>query len=156
MLKDSAELWCKCFFTTLEGYDTINNPPRMGFKKAYACTELVMVVRTLMEKRTEWNMETPVAQIDLARAYGSISHVAILRAMRHRSVPDVSALAYISETRRARMAFGHAEWSTARVQAGFGIRQGCSVAPVVFRSIRVGCMQELHDSITRIAWADDT
>lgn len=43
--KASAELLSACFFTILEGYDTISSPVHMGFKKTDPCAELVMVVR---------------------------------------------------------------------------------------------------------------
>lgn len=45
--------------------------------------------------------------MDFARAYDSILHMAILRAMRRRSVPEPLGTAYIQKTRRAIMAFEH-------------------------------------------------
>lgn len=45
-------------------------------------------------------METHVAQINFARAYDSVHHTTVLKAMRRRGVPEPLAMAYIGEMRR--------------------------------------------------------
>lgn len=108
--------------------------------------------------------------MDYARAYDSILHSAILASMRRRNVPEVLALAYLREARRACMTFDHADWSTRPVCAGVGLRQGCSAAPMLFRWVLADCMADFRgrwirqghgaclDTVTvsHVAWADDT
>lgn len=122
VFKASAKLWSRCFFGALQQYDTVPNNAHMGFKKSYACAELVLVVRLLLSKTAEWELETHLAQVDFARAYDSIWHTAILVAMRRGGVPEPLAMAYIREARRACMQFEHADWSTQPVRAGIGLR----------------------------------
>lgn len=68
-----------------------------------------------------------MAQVDCARAYDSNFHVTM---MRRSGVPNSLAFVYIRESRRAKMSFDHAGWST--MPASAGSRQGCSVAPMLF------------------------
>lgn len=88
-----AKFGAKCFFMVPEGCGTIPKAAHMDFKKTGAWTDLVTVVRMLLEKRAAWGLGAHVAQVDFAQAYDSILHVAIRRAMHRRSVPDASAMA---------------------------------------------------------------
>lgn len=164
-----AILWSRCCFTVLTGHDLVPDASQMGFE-TYACAELMMVVRMRLDNRAHWGLDPHVAQVDFARAYDSILYVAILRALRRRCAPEAFALASIREMRRASMAFEHCDWSTPPVTAGVGLRQGCSVAPMVFRWILPECMSELQETwvgaghglsldtvvVAHVALADDT
>lgn len=56
----------------------------------YACAALVQVVRLLLSKRVEWDLEAHVAHGDFAVA-----------SMSRRGVPEPAAMAYLREDRRA-------------------------------------------------------
>lgn len=63
-----------------------------------------------------------------------------------RRFPALSVIAsYIREVRSAEIVFSHGVWSIRPVRPTIGLRQGCSVSPVVFRWVLSG----LHDS-----WAE--
>lgn len=61
VLKASVKLWSRCCYGEFEKYDVLPNTAHLGFKKTYACAELVQVVRMLLllSKRAEWGLQTP-------------------------------------------------------------------------------------------------
>lgn len=142
----------------------------MGFKRGVQCAELVATTRLIVEKATEWSTKLIVRHIDFARAYGSVSHVSVIRSMRRRGVPEAVIDSYIQEMRETTLEFGHGAWCTKGVAAIAGLRQGCDLSPMVFRWILEDSMAMLRPSweergfgidlgdrspLTYLCWADD-
>lgn len=92
-LKARSELRSRCCVQRPRDIRYFPEFSSYGAQENRCMRRLVSVVRLLFEKRAEAGLETHVAQVGFARAYDSILHVAILRAMRRRSVWDTLALA---------------------------------------------------------------
>lgn len=81
-------------------YDVQRNEAHLDFAPGCACIELV-TTRLVLERRREWKMTRCLDQVYFARAYDSVPHTAIWRAMKKRNIPTPLALAYLREARRA-------------------------------------------------------
>lgn len=143
VLPGSAKLWSRCMLGELEKYDTPDDPSHLGFKKGRSCAQLVSIMRLLLEKRMGWVMSTYVAQ---TRAYDSVRHWAILNAGLRRGARVAIALAYIREARCAHMMMHYGAWQAHPIKAGFGLRQGCSAAPMLLRWGLQDCTAALQES----------
>lgn len=63
---------------------------RTSRRRGYQCVEVITVMRSVVERATEWATPVCVAQMDFARAYDSVRHGAGTRAMARRQVPRVA------------------------------------------------------------------
>lgn len=110
------------------------------------------------------------AQVDFARAYDSVLHSAVVRAMLRRGVPPPIGAAYVCDMRGTELVFQRAKLQTQGIRPTVGLRQGCSLSPLVFRWVMedlvaearrewnaAGCGFQMDDELLHIlAWADDT
>lgn len=101
----------------------------MGFSRGYQCAEVIALVRDLVERCTEWVTPLCVSQMDIARAYESIKHGAVIRAMERRDVPRPVIAAYLRELRSARNFSRHSGWAAEGIAPSIGLTHGCSVSP---------------------------
>lgn len=91
----------KVVFGQLQGHggahtaDGIPDPAIMGFRRGSQCAEVVSLLRGVVEKSTVWSQPVCVAQLDFARAYDSVKHLAVARSMSKRGIPAPIAAAYL-------------------------------------------------------------
>lgn len=149
ILQADAKIRSKLTLRQTEAHDGRNCPDarpaaaQMGFRRGYQCAEVIAIVRDLLERCTEWDTPLCVSQMDFARAYDSIKHAALIRAMERRDVPRPVIAAYLRELRSARMVFRHSGWATEGIAPSVGLRQGCSVSPMIFR----WTMEEVFEAV---------
>lgn len=62
------------------------DPTQLGSRTTSQCSELVAVLRSTVEKATDWGRPLYVCQLDFTRAYDWIAHTAIEQAMPTRGV----------------------------------------------------------------------
>ena len=60
--------------------ETAKTPEEMGFRKGYACGDLIHCLRMVSEKSIEWGESVWVASIDLEKAFDKIIHDAVFPA----------------------------------------------------------------------------
>ena len=60
-----------------------------GFRKGRSCLDMVFTVRQLMGKTIEHRTKLFLLFVDLKKAYDSVLHAALWRALRKLGVPDV-------------------------------------------------------------------
>lgn len=96
---------------------------RVGVPEGVQCADLISATRLLVERALEWQIPHFFAQVDFAKAYGSVMHSAIWRCMRCRGVPEVLVKSYLREIRATKMCFQHSSWSTAPAWPVVGLRQ---------------------------------
>lgn len=84
----------------------------LGFRKSDQCAELVHILRGPVEKSTDWSTPLFIAQVDFARAYDSVLHSAVIRAMTRRGIPPPVLAAYVRDTGGTELVFEHGGWRT--------------------------------------------
>ena len=103
-----------------------------GFRKGRSCTDHIFSVTQLVEKCYEHRTPACLIFIDLRKAYDSVSRAALWRGLEIMGVPP-SLVQLISSfhsgmTAKVRVGSSH----TGSIPVNNGLRQGCSMAPVLF------------------------
>lgn len=108
---------CEACDSAIDGSGT---PDRaiMGFRKEYQCAELVHVPRGITEKAAEWGTPRFFSQVDFGRAYDSVLHSAVVRAMLRRGVPPPILGAYVRDMRGTELVFQHDGWAFDAITPG--------------------------------------
>lgn len=104
------------------------------------------------------------------KAYGSVLHTGVWRSVRRRGVPEVLVTSYFREILGTTLCLQHGSCSTEPMQPVVGLRQGCSLSPIVFRWVLSDIMETLQRRwrdrgcglsvaecrLLYVAWADHT
>ena len=103
-----------------------------GFRKGRSCTDMIFMVRQLVEKSWEHRAKLFVTYVDLKKAYDSVPRSALWVILGKFGVPE--------STIQLIRSFHHGMQATIRLDGNFldpfevenGLRQGCCMAPVLF------------------------
>ena len=103
-----------------------------GFRRGRSCTDQIFSVGQLIEKFYEHRTKGFLVFIDLRKAYDSVSRGALWRGLQVLGVPPslVQLLASFHTDMSVQVRVGNAH--TERIAVNNGLRQGCSMAPVLF------------------------
>lgn len=111
-----------------------------------------------------------VSQVDFSQVCDSVRHGAVQRSMLRRGVAPPIVAAYLRNMRGNELVFVHDGWRTRPIHPSIGLRQGCSLSPVVFRWVMEDTIDAAREEwsrlglgvsfgehvLTCLAWADDT
>ncbi len=103
-----------------------------GFRKSRSTTDMVFVLRQLMEKSREQNKDLYVAFIDLSKAFDTINRELLWKNLSKLGVPPkfLSILRQMHDGMQARVLTG--ELQSESFEVNVGVKQGCVLAPVLF------------------------
>lgn len=108
----------------------------MGFRKSGPCVRLAHVLRVVVETPTDRRTLLFVARLVFACTYDSVLHSAVICDMARRSVPEPFATAtYVRDMRNSEVVFEHGGWRKKGIYPTVGLRQGCSVSPLLLRRV---------------------
>lgn len=68
-----------------------------GFRKAHPWSEVISVVRALLERSLEWSQNVLACQVNFVRVYDCVTHEAIFACMRRRGVSDIVSVAHLCD-----------------------------------------------------------
>ena len=102
-----------------------------GFRPGQGCTDMIFVVRQIIEKCKEHQVEGFLFFVDLRKAYDSVPRSALWAVLCKLGVPDI--LVRILESFHANMSADIivVESSVAGIPVCNGLQQGCTMASVV-------------------------
>ena len=106
--------------------------PQCGFRQGRSCTDQIFSVNQLIEKIYEHRAQGFLVFIDLRKAYDSVSREALWRGLQVLGVPPglVRLIASFHTGMSAKVRVGSSH--TDEIPVNNGLRQGCSIAPVLF------------------------
>ena len=107
--------------------ETLLPDSQCGFRRGRSCSDMIFSVRQLVEKSLEHDTKGYMVFIDLRKAYDSVPRECMWRVLACAGVPD-TLLAVIKSFHTIRTSQGH----TQPININNGLRQGCSMAPVLF------------------------
>lgn len=115
-----------------------------GFRRGRGCTDMIFAVRQAVEKTYEHRCKAYISFIDLRKAYDSVPRAALWMVLERLGVPP--SLITIIRSFHTDMA------ATIRVNATTlepfavqnGLRQGCTMAPVLFNLYMAAVMEVWH------------
>lgn len=103
-----------------------------GFRRGRSCTDQIFSVSQHIEKLYEHRTSGCLVFIDLRKAYDSVSREALWRALEVLGVPPslIKTIASFHSDMSAKVRVGGSH--TNKISVNNGLRQGCSMAPVLF------------------------
>ena len=101
-----------------------------GFRKGRGCSDMLFVLRQLMEKSVEHRTKQFSIVVDLKKVYDSVPRAALWRGLQKLGVPDgiVQFVRSFHKGMKARI------WEPLeeKISVDNGLRQGCTMAPSLF------------------------
>jgi hypothetical protein len=124
---------------SLEQHQSVN---QAGFRRKYSTTDHLFSIQQLMEKCSEHQMNLYLGFIDFEKAFDSIEHPFLWRALKKHGVDNkyirIMKKIYDNSTSTIEM-----EEKSRKFKIGRGIKQGCCLSPKQFN----GALQEVFDSL---------
>ena len=115
-----------------------------GFRPGFSCEDHLFTITILAEKSNEFNIPLWVAAIDFSKAFDSISHCSIFRALHEQGVPtaylDVMARLYEEQHAHVRGETQSRDFSITK-----GTKQGDLVSPFIFNAVLEEVMRKVKD-----------
>ena len=103
-----------------------------GFRKGRGCSDMIFVVRQLVEKASEHRSKLFLLFVDLRKAYDSVPRAAMWRALEKLGIPKyiINIIRSFHDGMTARMRVNGE--LTEEFPVENGLRQGCTLAPTLF------------------------
>lgn len=121
-----------------------------GFRREFQAAELQLLIRSIMDKRLEWNLPFFVAKLDIAKAFDSVSWDAICWLFERRNLPAALRAAYWRMHVGRELVFRTGDGMISfPLEPRRGMAQGAPESPLVFAAL----MEELLDVASAILTA---
>ncbi len=122
-----------------------------GFRKNRSCTDMSFVVRQITEKCYEHRRKAYLVFVDLRKAYDSVPRAALWIVLRKLGVPEnlVQLIESFHADMSARVLVDGVGLDD--IEVNNGLRQGCSMAPVLFNLYACALMERWLDRLGECA-----
>ncbi|XP_046683273.1 uncharacterized protein LOC124369322 [Homalodisca vitripennis] len=166
----AGKLLCSLLADRLSRWASDNNlisGAQKGFTPAEGCLEHNFILQELLDDARRRGSELCVAWFDLANAFGSVPHSALLAALRSAGLSQ-DQLRFIEDLYQgSSTSIRHSRGSTDPIAFGAGVRQGCPLSPILFNLVMeylirpLTALEDQHGavlhgtSVSVLAYADD-
>ncbi|XP_075163054.1 uncharacterized protein LOC142235681 [Haematobia irritans] len=117
-----------------------------GFRARRSCVDHVNTIRIIVEQSVEWRSPLYLSFIDFTKAFDTIRHEALLKALECKRVPKkiirLIASLYDGATCRIR----HEQQLSHQITVEIGVRQGCVLSPLLFNILLDVIMSRVSQS----------
>ena len=118
-----------------------------GFRKERSCTDMIFVIRQLVEKSWEHKSKSFFTFVDLKKAYDSVPRKGMWLALKKLGVPEkaVNLIEAFHSNMKAKIRMDGELLEDIRVENG--LRQGCCMAPVLFNLYTTLAIERWQDRV---------
>ena len=106
-------------------------PEQAAYRRGYSTMDYIHAVAQVLEKTTEYNIPPYMAFVDYEKAFDSIQHRAVFKALRKHGVEE-KCINIIKETYTEGTIQVRTENLSGKIKIMKGIRQGDTLSPVLF------------------------
>ena len=115
-----------------EALDTHLREEQHGFRTGRSCSDLIFVLRTLVEESKEWNNNLYLLFIDFENAFDSVDRECLWRVLKYYGVPEKLVSMIISLYEETECCVKTENGTTRFFKIMSGVRQGCVLSPFLF------------------------
>ena len=134
-----AKIWDK----RLRVYVDIN-PRQKAFVPLDGCFENVNILKYAIKQQRKTKRELNVVLLDLAKAFDTVTHMTIIKALRRQKVPEEVVSVVMDLYSEAFTTFKTKEGSTGRIDLLAGVKQGCPLSPLLFNIVMNELIEEIQ------------
>ncbi len=117
-----------------------------GFRKGYSTIDHIFTLNQLIEKAKEYNMQINLLFIDFHKAFDSVSHMYIWRALKNQGIPD-KLIRIIKNIYEESKAYIKMDRTGEVFNIKRGVRQGDPLSPNMFNSV-------LEEIVRNLKWEE--
>ena len=119
-----------------------------GFRPGFSCDDHLFTISMLVEKSNEFNLPLWTAAIDFKKAFDSISHRSIFKALQEQGVPMpyLDVLARLYKEQQARIGGEHQSRDFPITK---GTKQGDPISPLIFNAVLEAIMRQVKEKWKR-------
>ena len=103
-----------------------------GFRKGRSCIDAIFTLKLIIEKRREFNRETHLAFVDIAKAFDNVRRSLLWNIMERRGFPTQLIAVLQSLYNRTSITLDLNGRLTEDIPTNKGVRQGCPISPTLF------------------------
>lgn len=141
------------------------NDRQKAFVPVDGCFQNVNIIRTVIKRSRKAGIEVNVVFLDLAKAFDTVTHDSIRKAMARKGLPREVIEHIMDFYNGAKTQFSTNEGRTGDIEILSGVKQGCPLSPLLFNLVldellerieKLNCGVKLDDMrIGAMAFADD-
>ena len=157
-------LYTKILARRLQGVVNLN-PMQKAFREVDGCAEHIALLHGLIRDARERSRSIFVVFLDLAKAFDTVHHELVTRALRRQGCPEhfIEVVKDLYDGAVTRVSNGTSD--TGEIEIRSGVKQGCPLSPLLFNLVmdelvdeldpRLGCRLSDGSRIATMAFADD-
>jgi hypothetical protein len=157
-------VYTKCIAARLSAQVMINARQK-AFTPTDGCYENITILKHLLKESSCRRREANFMFLDLSKAFDTVQHLSVKRAMRRKGVPDELINVTLDLYADTKTIFSVGKHSTNEVAIKRGVKQGCPLSPFLFNLVLDELVCELSSSgfgiqigpqrVSVLAFADD-
>lgn len=141
------KLLAQIIYERLDVYiDNNMREEQAGFRRGRGCIDQSNTLRIIVEQSLEFNTPLYIAFIDFLRAFDTIKHSAIWRALDNKGVPSKIIKLIQNLYSDANISVLHEDMLSEPFQLTTGVKQGCPLSPMLFNIV----LDEIMRHVTRV------
>ena len=136
-------LYAKIWDKRMRAYVDIN-PRQKAFVPVDGCFENVNILKYAIKQQRKKRREINIVFLDLAKAFDTVTHKTIIKALRRQHVPEEVVSVVMDLYSDATTMFKTKDGSTARINLLAGVKQGCPLSPLLFNIVMNELIEEIQ------------
>jgi hypothetical protein len=112
--------------------DTLLMDEQSGFRKGRSCSDNLTVIKQIIEKRREYNMETHIAFVDYEKAFDRVDRDQLWEIMEEKGYPLHLIRVLKNIYAKTEIIIDTGVGKAGPLRTNVGVRQGCSLSPTLF------------------------
>jgi hypothetical protein len=135
-------------------FDNAQTADQAGFRSGYSCDDHLLTSVVIVEKAYEFNMSLWAATVDFQKAFDTVEHDSIWKAMRDIGIPE-AYIRVFSWLYREQFGIVRGAVSSRKFAIQRGTKQGDPMSSNIFNAVLEMAMKDVQDKWRKKGWGID-